>query len=231
VIGALYGRADHTDRVIKAIEDAIRPHGGTSEIKWSKLRKHNLRMYKAAIDALYPLMRRDGLVRFHCLVVDNTLSRHQEYNEGDAELGFTKYTFTLLFKFARIHAKPVAPPYFYVHLDKRDTPYDPEVTRITLNYRDASRHGRDYEAYKLVHFVDSKKSRLIQMADLFTGVVAADWNREHSAPHKQALIDHVRSRWALPALNQPTLRHLALRGIDIWFLDWTAAKKKAAPQT
>ena len=60
-------------------------------------------------------------------------------------LGFTKYTFTLLFKFARIHAKSAAPPHFYVHLDKRDTPYDPDVTRITLNYRDKSRHGRDYE--------------------------------------------------------------------------------------
>src|SRR5690349_3361213 len=67
VIGALYGRAEHTDRLLDVVENAIRPHGGTSEIKWSKLRKHNLRMYKAAIDALYPLIRRDGLIRFHCL--------------------------------------------------------------------------------------------------------------------------------------------------------------------
>jgi hypothetical protein len=79
--------------------------------------------------------------------------------------------------------------------------------------------------------VDSKKSRLIQMADVFTGIIAADWNREHSASHKQDLIDYVRNRWALPALNRTTLRHLALRGIDIWFLDWAAAKKKkVAPQ-
>lgn len=229
VIGALYGRVDHTNRIVKAVEDAIARHGGTSEIKWSKLRKHNLRMYKAAIDAMYPLMRKDGLIRFHSLVVDNEKSNHREYNEGDSELGFTKYTFTLLFKFARIHAKPIAPPYFYVHLDKRETPYDPEVTRITLNYRDVSRHNRDYEAYRLVHFVDSKKSRLIQMADLFTGLIAADWNREHSAPHKQELIDYVRNRWALPALNQPTHAHIELRGIAIWFLDWEAAKRKAAP--
>ena len=167
---------------------------------------------------------KDGVVRFHCLVVDNEKSNDKEYNEGDAELGFTKYTFTLLFKFARIHAKPHAPPHFYVHLDKRDTPYDPEVTRITLNYKDASRHGRAYEAYKIVHFVDSKESRLIQMADLFTGTIAADWNREHSAKHKQDLIDFVRTRWALDALNKETPPGRGLRGIDTWF--WLGSRRK-----
>jgi hypothetical protein len=231
VIGALYGRAEHTGKITNAIEEAIQRHGGTSEIKWSKLRKHNVRMYKAAIDAMYFAIRRDGIVKFHSIVVDNEKSDHKAYNEGDEDLGFTKYTFTLLFKFARMNASHTPPPYFYVHLDKRSTRYKPEVTQITLNYKDASRHGRDYKAYKLVHFVDSKKSRMIQMADLFTGIIAADWNREHSAPHKQELIDYVRKRWDLPGLNRSTPPHIAKRGIDIWFLDWEVGKKKAAPQT
>jgi hypothetical protein len=190
--------------------------------------RRNTGLHPQAV-GLTPLMK-TGRIRFTCIVIDSHKSNHREYNEGDSELGFTKYTFTLLFKFARIHKRPMFPPHFYVHLDKRETPYDPEVKRITLNYRDAADHGRDYEAYKLVHFVDSKKSSLIQMADVFTGIIAADWNRKHNAVHKQEMIDFVRIRWVLPALNLPTPIHIGRRGIDIWFLDWTVGKK-TAPQT
>jgi hypothetical protein len=230
VIGALYGRADRSNQVVRAIEEAIAPHGGTTELKWSSIRRHNVRMYKAAINATYLLMK-SGTVSFHCLVVDSKKSNHKEYNEGDAELGFTRYTFTLLFKFARIHAKTTTSPHFYVHLDQRTTPYDPDVTRITLNYKDRAEHGRDYEAYKLVHFVDSKKSRLVQMADVFSGAIAASWNKKHTASHKQEMIDFIQRRWLLSSLDQPTRRQRGPRGIDIWLLDWDARARKAAPQT
>jgi hypothetical protein len=225
VIGALACRADQSAKFVKTVEEAFARQGGTSELKWGKIRKHNTRMYKAAIADLSPLMK-TGNLRFHCIVIDSWKSKHRDYNEGDADLGFTKYTFTLLFKFARIHSKPVFPPHFYVHLDKRDTPYNPDVTRSTLNYRDAAEHGRDYEAYKVVHFVDSKESRLIQMADIFTGIVAADWNRSHTAAHKQEMVDFLRARWVLPALNKPAPKYIGNRGLDIWFLDWEAKAKK-----
>jgi hypothetical protein len=94
-----------------------------------------------------------------------------------------------------------------------------------LNHRDAAEQKRTYEAYKLVHFVDSKTSRLIQMADVFTGIISAAWNREHSAAHKQAMIDFARGCWNVPALNQETGKYRSRQGIDIWFLDWTARPK------
>lgn len=227
VIGALWGRADYSAKVTAAIEEAIRPYGGTSELKWTKVKKHNVRMYQAAIKAVSSLVK-SGAVRFNCIVIDSHKSNHREYNEGDPELGFTKYTFTLLYKFARTHYKPEHQPHYYVHLDQRGTRYSPEVTRITLNRRDATEHGRTYEAYKQVHFIDSKESRLIQMADVFTGIIAAAWNGEHSAAHKHAMIEFARIGWNLPALNQDTGKYRGRQGIDIWFLDWTA-KKKAAP--
>lgn len=227
VIGALWGRADKSAAVIQAVEDAIRPYRGTSELKWTKVKKHNVAMYKAVITAVTRLVKM-GTIRFNCIVIDSHQSNDREYNEGDAELGFTKYTFTLLYKFARTHHKPEHHPHYYVHLDQRTTRYDPNVTRITLNRRDAADHKRTYEAYKQVHFVDSKTSRLIQVADVFTGIIAADWNKGHSAAHKQEMIDFARGCWLLPALNQETDKHRSRQGIDIWFLDWTT-KKKAKP--
>ena len=153
VIGALWGRADKSAAVIQAVEDAIRPYRGTSELKWTKVKKHNVAMYKAVITAVTRLVKM-GTIRFNCIVIDSHQANDREYNEGDAELGFTKYTFTLLYKFARTHHKPEHHPHYYVHLDQRTTRYDPNVTRITLNRRDAADHKRTYEAYKQVHFVE-----------------------------------------------------------------------------
>ena len=227
VIGTLYGRADRTAKVVAAIERAIGPpHPGTSELKWTKIRPRNVDMYKSLISALHPLMK-DGTVRFHCIVVDSWRCNHRDYNEGDKDLGFTKYTFTLLYKFARIHALPSSSPHFNVHLDKRETRHSPDVTRITLNHKDASEHGRGYEAYKLVHFVDSKTSRMIQAADVFTGVVAAAWNLTHTSARKREMIDFIEKKWFFP-LSEGTAKHISLRGIDIWPLDWDAKAKKAA---
>lgn len=225
----MYGRADRTEQVITAIEKAIGPpYRGTSELKWTKIRKHNVPMYKSLINALHPLMK-SGVVRFHCLVIDSHRANHKEYNEGDRELGFTKYAFTLLYKFARIHAKSsVALPEFYVHLDNRGTRYSPEVTRITLNYRDAREHGRAYEAYKLVHFVESKDNRLVQAADLFTGAVAAAWNREHSATHKKDIIEFIERKWFLPSLA--LLAEFCLRSAE-WLSPHTRVQASASEPT
>lgn len=226
MIGALLCRTDMTDAFNELIEETIAPHGGTSELKWGKVKKHNLVMYQAVMADVFKALAKKVLT-YHCLVIDSSKSDHKTFNEGDREIGFNKYLFTLLYKFARVYRSH---SHFFAYLDDRTTRHTPQRMREMLNARVARDLKLGYAPYRLIEFRDSKKSRLIQATDILTGAIAYHTNRNFlrmdAAHPKKALADYITNLSKLGSLSVATTQGAAkLRGIDIWHLDWEAKRR------
>jgi hypothetical protein len=228
VIGATICKASVAPRIAATIEHIIKPHGGTSELKWEKVKRRNLPMYKAVADG-FGQMVTGSFLHYYALVVDTTKVDHKKYNEGDAELGFSKFLFTLLFKFARVYR----PEYrFHVFLDERTTKHTPDLLRTILNARARRQQIRDFDPYRTVEFAKSENSRIIQLTDLVTGAIASATNMHHLAPtaskHKTEMMHYMVKCCGVRSLAIPT--PVPGKGFDIWHIDFEAAARKRAPR-
>lgn len=146
VIGASICRASIAPRIAATIEHIIEPHGGTSELKWTKIKRRNLPMYKQVADAFGQLIEA-GYLHYYALVVDTSQVDDKTYNDGDSDLGFSKFLYTLLFKFARVYKSDYR---FYTFLDERTTKHTPELLQTILNAR-ARRQPRFLTACRPCH--------------------------------------------------------------------------------
>ena len=174
-------------------------------------------MYQALVTAYFQMLEA-GFLHYYCLVVDNQEVDHKKYSGGDRDLGFTKFMFTLLYKFARVYKSQIL---FYAFLDDRTTKHTPDGLKRTLNARVRRDAPRGYNPYRLVTFVKSEKSRLIQATDVITGAIAYETNAHHlatgAARHKIETMRHVARCAGVPSLALPT--RYDGEGFDIWHLD------------
>lgn len=217
VIGAIYCRGDSAEKVSTTITNTMKRFNRESELKWGKIRPNNLPMY---IDVYQNVSRliSNNVIHYYALVVDTHQISNHIHNGGDRELGFTKFLFTLLYKFHRISSSDKR---FYTFLDSRKTKHSPDVLKLTLNSR-ARRDGQSsFDPYRVVEFVDSKNSRLIQLADIMSGLVAYDTNehfvKENAAVHKIEIMRNVRELFRVQSFSQPT-PYADIGSLDIWHL-------------
>jgi hypothetical protein len=59
------------------------------EVKWTKVSRAKLVVYKALADTLFNLIGEDK-IHFHCLIADTSEFDHRRYNQGSGEIGFHK---------------------------------------------------------------------------------------------------------------------------------------------
>lgn len=225
VIGATVCSAQMAPHIASSLDAAIGPAGANSELKWGKAKRYNVEMYESVINAYFDA-RDKNILQFYALVVDTHKADHKTYNKGDHEIGFSKYLFTLLYKFWRLW-KPSAR--LHVFLDDRTTKHTPEATRRMLNGR-AKKETPSlwYDPYRQAVFCDSRKSRIIQLTDIMTGAVAFATNchdqKPDAASYKISHMNLIAKRAKLVTLARPSpYQH---PGFDIWHLDFDKAKKK-----
>lgn len=211
-------------RIARSINDAIAPHGGTSELKWQKLKRQNKKMYIDLVSTYFELQQQE-LLHYYCLVVDNSTVDHKKYNDGDQDLGFTKFVFTLLYEFSRTYRSNNL---YYCFLDDRTTRHRPETMQSALNARVRRDSPRGYDPYRLVAFTKSEKSRLIQATDVITGAIAYETNQHHAAAapaqYKIEVMKHVARCAGVYTLAAPTPR--IGNGFDIWHLEFRTPKRR-----
>lgn len=210
VIGTTICRSDAAPLAAARLRAVIERNPCTSsELKWSELKKHKLRLYKEFVSEFFAMMMTDRprLVRFKAMVVDATTLDHKKYSEGDNDLGFTKLLFTAL------HAVPRdigASLDYWAFLDKRETRHDPQKLMWTLNNKAKSTFNCHDQPFKDVRFADSKSSLLIQATDLVIGAMAYELNAHHlkvePTHHKFDLMRHVASCARLDTLTRPAFR-------------------------
>lgn len=230
VIGALCCRTDTAFKIATVFDETIQPFNVSSELKWTKVKRHSVRMYEEVMDAAFALIV-TGHLTYQCIVIDTTKTDHKTYNEGDPEIGFNKYLFLLLDRYSY---KYRSFPSFRAYLDRRETKHTPERMREMLNLR-AAKRKLVYEPFSSVQFIRSENSRLIQVADIITGAIAYTSNRQflaaEAAKYRQKMADYIAQHAEMGTLANETPFPHSLAGFGIWHLRWGQPRRRYTPRT
>jgi len=138
-------------------------------------------------------------------VIRSDVIDYTRYSSGDADIGFTKFIYMLLMKFARQYAKVSN---FYVYPDERRTRQPLEKFCEILN-AGALKHAEvRCSPFRLIEFHKSDECIFVQMADVLIGSIAYKTNGHDKKPDaaacKQELADYIRQKAGVGALDQPT---------------------------
>jgi hypothetical protein len=221
VIGAIICHHSVASKFAKWLDDIVDKSGApTTELKWGKVKKHNLPRYKAITSAMTKCFHKQ-YAKYSAIIVDNSQMNHLLYNEGDKEIGFSKMLFQLLFKFARTYRNR---PRFYVYLDYRTTKHTPDRLRDMLNRKAARVLRVTHNPFRVCQFRQSHHERLIQATDIITGAIAFKMNQHDSeagaAQQKIDLMKHIASEIGLVTLSrQTTYADSQKLGVDLWHID------------
>lgn len=223
VIGLIICAESVSKRFEPWLEEIVTKHGGSSELKWTKIKKHNLPLYKEYATAFFKA-RNKNLAHYYCIVIDNSKMDHKLYNEGDKEIGFNKMIFQILYKMVRDFRHR---PRFYAWLDHRTTKHAPERLRAMLNAKASKDLRITHQPYRVCQFRVSHESRMIQLVDLITGAICYKVNRKQNAPdaaaYKIEIANHIESEAKVLSLGSPT--RYPSDGFDVWHIDLTAKAK------
>jgi len=163
-------------------------HNIWGEFKWSKCSKAKLQAYKDFAGLLVTGAKKNKL-HFHSLIVDTHKINNNLYNQGDRDLGLSKFIYQLLIKFGRLYYHV---GYLDVRMDNRTTSQDIEELRAILNNGIRKRWQVATRPYRSLAFVESHDHNIVQAVDLVIGAIAHFKNAKVSgATHKQELAEHI----------------------------------------
>ncbi|MBW9275970.1 MAG: DUF3800 domain-containing protein [Candidatus Thiodiazotropha sp. (ex. Lucinisca nassula)] len=188
------------------------------EVKWTKVSKAKLDAYKSFIDGYFSLSNKHQLT-FHSIVIDQTKVKHDKFNQGDVETGFSKFIYQLLV--SSIGRKYASDHGFNVYLDYR-TIDKPEARlnelKNVMNNGISSRFNINHDPYKRVEFRRSKKETLLQVSDLLIGAIGFHKNGRHlvkrSSAHKISLAKHIASHLRVKTLGANS--HFHETHFNVW---------------
>jgi hypothetical protein len=201
-------RKDAAEEIAQELTAILAAHGQRKEKEyhWTELKKHTLPMYREAVQSFLGQIRiTGGKLRYRALIVDNHKVRHSLNAGGNREDTLAKFIFTLVFGFVRDFGPQI---HYHVWIDSRSSITTDDVrTRCSLNNKVKSELGWDTQPFKIVRFVESHKSRLIQATDLITGAIAYETNGRHRASdasaHRRELMEHTAKCAKLTTLAKP----------------------------
>ena len=171
VIGSIW--VQH--KVEKLIEDEIsKIVYWKTELHWSNLRNQQFENYKKLID-FYFKVNEIGACFYRAVLIDKELLNHSKYQQNHNEFIYKMY-----YQLCKTWMKPCASKCsFKLIIDEKDT--------NMLN--DSKKLKENLKHYSLIDVipVDSKSSRLVQLADFFSGAVAFKNNHYEDDKIKPAL--------------------------------------------
>jgi hypothetical protein len=172
-------RGEFNER-IKALRTEHNVHG---EFKWHKVSPSRIAFYNQLVD-LFVEAKSD--MRFRCVVVDRRQIDHS-YQQGDAELGYYKFYYQLLYHWmdpADSHA---------IYCDLRSN-------RLRTRYKTLEQILRRGSTVERVQGVVSSDVSLLQLSDLLLGAASTRLNSKSLSPTKESLVMRLEAGIGVPRL-------------------------------
>jgi hypothetical protein len=146
-----------------------------AEIKWSKVSNQKQKEYQALVDLFFSL---NCAIHFKAIVIDTHEIDHKRFNKNNPELGFYKLMYQfLLHSFGRYLQ---ANDQCIITLDERTTSYYKLSTLCAiLNNGLHKKYPNLNQPVRNIQATDSKKSDLIQIADVLMGAIGYQMNDAH----------------------------------------------------
>lgn len=195
-----------------------------SELKWTKVSDQKQKEYFALIDLFFSLNR---AFHFKAIVIDTQELDHKRYNKSDSELGFYKLMYQFLLHSFGSYLQP--DDKCIIFLDQRTTShYKLSTLCAILNNGLRKKYGFPNPPISNIQAQDSKKSDLVQIADILMGAIGYEMNGAHTRSgakrSKVLLAEYIAQKAGLVNLQQPTPR--SFRHFSIWHFHFRGRLKK-----
>jgi hypothetical protein len=181
----------------------ISQQGKPRIIKWQKAKGHDhLEGYGRVIDSYFRFPQKYKMpsnlnVHINCIAVDTSTKDYEQYNEGDADLGFNKQVNYLC---VRIIGRKHKTSLFSVYPDKRTTKQDLLMAQSIMNFS-AAKYKDEYRfmPFRRLEWAEPEQFQALQVVDIFIGALAYKLNGHYEAPNanftKKGLCDKI-LKWA-----------------------------------
>jgi hypothetical protein len=219
VIGAVIVPSEDEREISSEIQGAKRHP--RAELKWSKLDNRNRATYVRVLDGFVKRHRNEQAF-FHCIVLDNQRIDYSVHSYGNVDIGFNKFIYQILMKFAREHGKSHE---FYVYPDERRTRQTGDEFRDVLN--NGAELKYDIRPYRIVEFRKSHLTPLIQLADVLIGAIAYELNDHHLRTDANAakidFMNELKKRFGISTFRKST--PYRQHRFTVWHFDFDRARK------
>jgi hypothetical protein len=162
--------------------------GLAGEVKWKKVSTKKLESYKALVDFFFE----QAALQYRAIVVDQNKVKLKEYHQNDAELAFYKFYYEMLEKWLQPAES------YVILLDHRVNRGDDRC--VTL-WRCLENHFTGNVDITALTTIDSARTPLAQLCDVFTGCLAAINNGINAGTAKAELADYIRDKAGLATLT------------------------------
>ena len=136
------------------------------EIKWTSMSNASLKISKQIIDLFF----QTDYVSFTAIIIDKKKMNLDKYHDGNKELAFYKFYYLLLKH--KLHSGNK----YYISLDKKPVSVQSRVGVLKSFLTGFIKSSREDCVIKHLQEYSSQENILIQIADLFTGAIAAKFN-------------------------------------------------------
>jgi len=164
----------------------------TAEMKWGKVPKGMLPVYKQYADIFFA----HPAAEFRCLVVDTHKIDYRAFHDNDRETAFFNFYFYAL-------SRNLEPTHEYVvFADDRQTKRSLRWFELQakINYH-WLRLGQKQALVRNLQPVNSKHHDLLQMADLFNGAVGYDLDEYNTSEHRVEFVHHLAQKVGCESLR------------------------------
>lgn len=178
-----------------------------AELKWTKVSKGKLEVYKELVSLFFSLATQ-RLLTFKSVVFDTSKIDYKKHYSGDKELGF----YSLMAEFLPHFRKSIVSheQRLLVFLDERNSHYSLSDLKALSNQKSRELYEMNVELVRNIQPIRSHESDFLQIADILMGAVGYHYNRCHHRPHaSEAKIDlaqYISNKVGLKELTQPIER-------------------------
>ncbi|MEI7422598.1 MAG: DUF3800 domain-containing protein [Prolixibacteraceae bacterium] len=176
-IGGIWITADKRDALKTGLSVIKEKYNIKGEFKWNKLSPAYFNFYKEIVDYFL----NSNFIRFRVILIEAQKTSEFKFHNSDIELEFYKFYYQLLH-------------HWILDFNNYSIFLDLKVNRNKKRLRDLHKvliNANLSSSINQVQGLPSEQSLGIQLADLFTGMVAAKFNGENTSKAKLDLISHV----------------------------------------
>lgn len=194
VIGAIACPREQKTEIYHAINLLRKKHDTWKEFGWKTLSPSRKGFYWELLELF--CIRKE--LSFRCLVVDRNILDHEQYSDGDAELGFYKLYYQMLVHWLQPECA------YHLYLDWQQN-------REQGRFKDLGHvlgkklSGR--AKIECLEPVGSKEQPLVQLCDLFIGAVGYAWNDRAGSETKVEFCNALAAGVGLSSLKVSTYRN------------------------
>lgn len=181
VLGAISCPSEEKEKVYSDIRKIKDKYGIKPELKWTKVSKPTLALYEELIDYFF---NSDSLVFRGIVAKDKHALDHATYNNNDHNLWYYKMYYYLLDWFCHPNNE------YRIFIDTKDTRGGPRIKKL---HEVLCNNKYDYMQDLILDIsqVNSERSDILQLTDIFTGVLSYSHRGLESSALKRKLINKV----------------------------------------